>query len=221
MKERLGQEIKYDIKSLGFNFWVPPLVTVIFIIITIPVTVMCRRNNWANVYTMPLRELYLPLMGALWGIFSLQDMLEEAGGEIYFSYHRKRIYWGIWRQLRFFVLYAALAAVACLAVGLLMGQNFFPAQYLLYVCQGFLLMGLGFLGMTLFGKAGDALIVLALYVCAHIMFGQSGWTGYTTVYLGNEELPAGSFAQAGILMIRAVVLGAACFIGGHIRMLYR
>ena len=66
-----------------------------------------------------------------------------------------------------------------------------------------------------------ALIVLALYVCAHIMFGQSGWTGYTTVYLGNEELPAGSFAQAGILMIRAVVLGAACFIGGHIRMLYR
>ena len=28
MKERLGQEIKYDIKSLGFNFWVPPLVTV-------------------------------------------------------------------------------------------------------------------------------------------------------------------------------------------------
>ena len=220
---RIGQELKYDIKSLGFNFWLPPLISLVFVIITYPVAAVCLQNGWPNEHTLPLLEMYLPVMGALWGIFSLQDMLEETGGEIYFSYRRTRLYWGVWRQLRFFLFYAALAALVCLAVGPMIGQSLLPHQYLLYLCQGFFLMGLGFLGMAFFGKAGDALILVALYVCAHILFGQDGatWSQHTTIYLGNLNMTATTWLEITPLMIRAAALGAVCFIAGHIRLRYR
>jgi len=168
-------------------------MAVLMVLVTLPVQLEFVRRGEENSITVPMMNLFLPLLGALWGIFALQDVLEEAGGELYLTYHRSRKYWGIIRQGRFFLLYAAVAAVLCLVIGAIVGYSFFPLHFLFYLCQGYFLMGMGFCVMTVTGHANDALTALGLYVCAAILF--SGAEMVDWLYLiGKLLLGSGLFA---------------------------
>ena len=147
------------------------------IMLTIPVQMEFVRRGQSNPITIPALNLFLPLLGALWGIFSMQDVLEEAGGEIYLTYHRSRKYWGLMRQLRFFVFYIMVMLISCAIIGCIIDHTFSLLHLLFFACQGYWLMGLGFCVMTVTGHANDALTALGLYVCAGILFsgGEIGW----------------------------------------------
>ena len=169
------------------------------VLVTIPVQAEFIRRGEENSITLPMMNLFLPLLGALWGVFSLQDVLEEAGGEIYLTYHRSRKYWGLMRQARFFILYAAVALILCGIIGGIIGYRFSVMHILFYLCQGYFVMSLGFLVMTVTGHANDALTALGLYVCAAILF-------------------ADQWKVTWLLLLSRILWGTALFALGNLRL---
>lgn len=221
---RICHEFRHDIRTMGFAFYVPIAIDIAFILIIYAMST--NDNIYGPTYAIQLMEAFLPLIGGVWSVFMLRDLLEKSGGELYFSFCRRSIYWGLYRLARLAVLYGVLVTVTCQLVGLWLKVNFFPTLWLLYLTQGLFFMGLGFMVMNLYPNVGVALAIMVLYFC--IQFASTGilyrYTSYTNVYVKDQMLRLSvTIGKNSIFpyMMRALTMGALFTIVGQIRLCQR
>jgi len=168
---RVVREIAHDLKEPGIHMWIIPLVAFAFLVMTFFVQKSVDMAGKQNMLTLPLLEILIPSLGGYGALMLMQGLLDTEGGELAFTYPRTYLYWGLIRQLRFFVLYALLIAIVCESVAGIMRIDFSPIFYLT-LAQSFAVMAVSFFGVTLGKKVSIGLIVLVAFVGIQITIGQ-------------------------------------------------
>lgn len=169
--KKLFRELMYDLKEPGFHLWMIPPMAIVFLMLACLIQQALDVRGQMNILTLALLEAFIPSLGGYGAIMLMQGLLDTEGGEICFTYNRSLLYWGLVRQMRFFVLYALLVAVACAGVSVIMHIGFLPV-YLLTLSQSFAVMGIAFLGMTLSRKAEVGLVLLFAFVSIQLTLGR-------------------------------------------------
>lgn len=200
---RVVRELIHDLKEAGIHVWIIPLVAVAFLLMTYFVQKSLDSIGRQNTLTLPMLEALIPSLGGYGALVLMQGLLDTEGGELAFTYPRKRLYWGLIRQFRFFILYALLIAIVCKSVTSMMRIDFGLIFYLT-LAQSFAVMAVSFLGITLAKKVGIGLIVLVAFVGVQIMIGRD-WGFLNWIYVIAETGP--SQAQLGTILYHSLVIG--------------
>lgn len=165
MQNRMVKRIRADITCLGPAFLLP----IAALILVGGGLMLFARNNQIDIGVLMLAyEAVLGPVAAWWSIFLLVPMLEEPGGELFFTYPTSRFYYGVVRCLSFGLFYGVLLA---LQIALLANILVFPPSGLILqmIMESLFFAGLGFLAMVLTRAANYALVVVVGYDLAMIL----------------------------------------------------
>ena len=171
MIKRIYRELIYDLKEPGINIWMIPMVALTFIIMTFLVQKALDFAGKENILTLPMLGALIPTLGGYGALMLMQGLFETEGGEIAFSYPRTRLYWGLIRQFRFFILHGLWVVVICLFVCSIVHSPV-SSTIRLTLAQCFAVMGVAFLGTTVSKKAGIGLVVMVAFVGIQLVLGQ-------------------------------------------------
>jgi hypothetical protein len=172
--------LRFEWRSMGISAYLPFLVAALLVFIV-------YLNEDELPYFLPALEMLFPLFGCWWSVFVLHDLLAEEGGEVLFTYPRRRWHLGILRVFLFYLLYLLLMFVMLLGVGSVIGINQIPPLAWQYGVQSFFYSGLGFLAMVLTRSTGWSLILVTSYLSLMILTrGQS--LQFLDIYLHNTSI---------------------------------
>ncbi len=214
MIRRIYRETVYDLKEPGIHILLLPLAGLAFVVMTFFVQRTLLSSGRSNEITLPMLGALLPSLGGYGSLMLMQGLFAKAGGELAFSYPRTRLYWGLIRQLRFFLLYGCWVTVTCFLICLIMRIPLTKTLFLT-LSQCFAVMGVAFLACTASKKAAVGLIVMIAFVGIQLVLGpylvKLNW-----IYdLGRASiLPAG--LQPAALEINALAIGCLSWFLGLI-----
>lgn len=171
MIRRIYREWVYDLKEPGIHIWMIPLVSLAFVVMTFFVQRALDISGKHNFLTFPMLEALIPSLGGYGTIMLMQNLFDTEGGDLVFIYPRTRLYWGVIRQLRFFILYAFWVFIICTLVSIIT-HNQTSNPFGLILTQCFAVMGVAFLGTTASKKVGIGLIILVAFVGIQLVMGQ-------------------------------------------------
>lgn len=200
---RVIREATHDLREAGIHIGMIPLFAFAFLVITYFVQKNLDIAEKQNVLTLPMLEALMPSLGGYGTIMLMQGVLDTEGSELVFTYPRTRLYWGLIRQFRFFILYALLIAVVCKSVTGMMRIDFAPI-FTLTLAQSFTVMAVSFLGVTLAKKVSIGLIILVAFVGVQIMIGRD-WGFLNWIYVIAETGP--SQAQLDAILYNSLCIG--------------
>ena len=224
MGKRILREWRYDIRSLGFEFYAPAVFLGFLVAVNLVLLLLMRIRMGGEMYTFLFLTLqvYMPASAVIWSAALMRDVFETPGGDLFLTYHRSRRYWGVRRQLRGFAVSAVCVAVVDGFFSLYTRQSFFPAQFLLHLGQGFFIMGLSFLAFALSGKTVIAYAVPAVYICCVRILGKpnlSSLFAYPIIQsisiYSSQEYEAVNMMEALPMLIRCGAGGLAFFLIGQ------
>ena len=181
---RFFRELRFDLKEPGINIRMIPLAAGLFLIMTYIVQSNLEQNN---LITLSLLETLIPFLGGYGAMMLMQGLLDTEGGELNFTYPRSYLYWGLIRQLRFFILFAVLIAVVCGAVSMMMDIAF-GQLFLLTLAQSFAVMAVSFLGVTSGKKVSIGLIVLIGFIGIQITLGRE-YALFNWIFVMSGAMP--------------------------------
>lgn len=203
MMRRFFRELKFDLCEPGIHMWLIPLFAFIFVIMTYIVQHNLDAMGQYNLITLPLFEILIPSLGGYGSIMLMQGLLDTEGGDIYFTYPRTYLYWGLLRQFRFLILYALLIAAVCISIASIMGIDFAQIFYLA-VAQSFAVMAVSFLGVTFTKKVSIGLICLMAFVGIQITLGKE-FGVFNLIYIMTGLVP--SHEQLMGILFNSLVIG--------------
>ena len=183
--KRIARELWYDLREPGINIWMLPAISAAFVLLSWYTQRLLGDNNTV---TPAMLETLIPFLGGYGSLMLMQGLLDTEGGEIQFSYPRSNLYWGLIRQFRFFLVYAALTAAVCGGVAAIMDASFGPL-FLLTLFQSFALMAVAFLGISLSRSVSAGLITLLAFVGVQVTLGRE-FGVFNWLYLLDGRLPS-------------------------------
>ena len=208
MIRKTFREIKYDLKEMGLN-----LIAVIVILVGLVFLSVLLNNKIYTEYfkTIAINSLYefiIPTLGGYCSVILMQGLYDPEGGELLFTYSRSYFYWGIIRQLRFFILYIVMIfAVFYASAFFIAGLR---ADFLfLLIFQSFAVMGFSFLGTAISKKISVGLIFLVIFVGVQIMIGRE-FLIFNWIYKLDGNIRPSRFNDW-ILMVNSFIIGIICF----------
>lgn len=205
MIRRIYREWVYDLKEPGIHMWMIPLVSLAFVVMTFFVQKALDISGRPNFLTFPMLEALVPSLGGYGALMLMQGLFDTEGGELAFIYPRTRLYWGVIRQLRFFILYALWVFIICTLVSVIT-HNPANSPFGLILAQSFAVMGVVFLGTTASKKVGIGLIVLVAFVGIQLVMGQFNSSMNWIYDMGQGSiLPADM--QPASPMVNAMLIG--------------
>lgn len=205
--KKILREVAYDLREPGIHIWMIPIMALLFLILSFFAQKSLAASGAMNNITLFTLEVFIPSIGGYGAMMLMQGLLDVEGGEIAFTYPRKKLYWGIIRQLRFFVLYAAIVAIECIGIAYIM-QIHFPTIFSLTLAQCFAVMGISFLGITLSRKAEVGLIALAAFVGIQLTLGRE-YEIFNFIYMLDGAVP--SSEQLGSILYNCLIIGGFSF----------
>lgn len=190
-------DYKFDWRAMGWNGYVP-----IAIIIFVAVYSFFANNDFRLLVS--IHEVLLPVFAAWWSVFMFQDILEEEGSEVIFSYPVSRWRLGVERVLMFLCLYLLLIVIESLYMFWISGTNW-TVNLIQYSSQSFFYACLGFLLMAILRNCSWAILVIASYASFQILT-RGNILPVSSIYFFDVREPALS-AIAGKLLI-IIIMGA-------------
>lgn len=173
-------DLLFDWKAIENNACIPIIVAILLIGYS-----YLRLNALPHI--IPALELVFPVFAAWWSIFIFQDILEEPGGEIIFSYSISRLQLGIIRVASFFILYLVLMIIMLLVIDQLCVADLFLPLALQLSTESFFFAGLGFLAMVITLNTGWALTIVVIYSCTQILT-NGQMLPFINIYIFNDKL---------------------------------
>ncbi|MDW7657161.1 MAG: hypothetical protein SCM11_08305 [Bacillota bacterium] len=202
---RVTRELVHDLKEMGIHLWMIPLVALAFIVMTYIVQAGLDAAGKQNIITLPMLEALIPSLGGYGALMLMQGLLDTEGGELVFTYPRTRLYWGLIRQFRFFILYAFLIAAVCICVTSIMRIDFAPTFYLT-LAQSFAVMAVSFLGITAANRVSIGLVALVAFVGIQIMIGRE-FEILNWIYTVSGGIGGPSVKSNAMLIFNAIIIG--------------
>lgn len=166
--KRWMKELLFDLREPGVNIWILPILSAIFVAASWPLQAELGNNNTMTLATL---EIAIPFMGGYASIMLMQGVLDTEGCEILYTYPRSYLYWGIFRQVRLFLIHTIHVAVVCGCVSKIMTLSFAEIA-VLTIFQSFAVMGISFVGVSISKKVSIGLIVLIAFVGVQITLGR-------------------------------------------------
>ena len=173
-------DFSYDWKAIDKNAYVP------FFVVLLLIGYSYLRMN-AMTHILPALEFVFPVFAAWWSIFIFQDILEEPGSEITFSYPISRWQLGIYRVAIFFILYLIIMLMMLMMIDYLCTDNIFVPLFIQLGAESFFFAGLGFLSMTLTRNTGWSLTIVIVYTSIQILT-KGQMFPLINIYLFNEKM---------------------------------
>ena len=162
MLNRFYRSTKADFLCLGVNALVPAAVTVL-LLLTFGL-LASHQSLDMRVCIRVLEAVCCPAV-AWYSIFLLQPMLQEKGGEIFYTYPVSRSYYGSVRIIRIYAIHVLFLVCSFLLFGLRLQTGLWSLWFQLSA-EGLLFLALGFLAMTLTADAHYALAIVICYALA-------------------------------------------------------
>ena len=197
------RELSYDLREPGIHLWMIPCAAMLFLSLSYWIQTTLDASGHVNAITLSSMEIIIPSIGGYGSMMLMQGLLDTEGGEIAFTYRRTNLYWGLLRQIRFFLLFTILVAVVCLAVSHMMRITFFSV-FPLTLAQCFAVMGVSFLGITLSRQTGIGLIVLVAFVSIQITLGRE-FPLFNFIYSLDGTVPTPEAAS--YIIYRCFIIG--------------
>jgi hypothetical protein len=149
-------------------------------------------------YILPILEYCIPVFSAWWSIFILQDVLEEEGGEIFFTYPVKRWKLGLGRILLSFVLYV-VCIIIIVGLFIIITKDYrFVGTFIQLFFQSLFFSALGFTAMVLTANTSWSLFIIIAYESTQIIttgnfFGLINIFNFNIKFLSVNEALISSF----------------------------
>ena len=211
--KRIVREVKQDFMDMGVHMWIIPLVSLVFLGMTFVLQRTLDTTGTENLLTLPMLEALIPSLGGYGSLMLMQGLFDTEGGELLFSYPRSRLYWGIIRQTRFFILFMGLVAMICMLIALILRIDFVPI-FTLTAVQSFAVMAVAFLSVTWSKNLSVGLIVLISFVSIQIMVGRD-FTFLNRIYV-LTGVAAPDPGQLSSISFDALLIGIFGWGLGHI-----
>ncbi len=207
------REVKYDLKEMGLN-----LISVIIILVSLVFLSVILKNKIITQYYMiaiisSLYEFLIPTLGGYCAVILMQGLYDPEGGDLLFSYSRSYFYWGIIRQLRFFIIYLILVVAVFYSTNIFISEMKLEILILL-IFQSFAVMGFSFLGTVLSKKISVGLIFLIIFVGIQIMIGRE-FAIFNWIYKLEGNIRPSRF-DTGALIFNSIIIGSVSFLLGNI-----
>ncbi|WP_434748181.1 hypothetical protein [Paenibacillus amylolyticus] len=154
-------DYKFDWRAMGWNAYTP-----IMVIIFVAVYSFFANKDFRLLAS--IHEVLLPVFAAWWSVFIFQDILEEEGSEVIFSYSVSRWRLGTVRVLVFLGIYVLLIAIDSLYMSWISGFNW-TVKLIQYSSQSFFYACFGFLLMAILRNCSWAILVVASYASFQIL----------------------------------------------------
>ena len=206
--KRIMRELLYDLKEPGINIWMLPVLSAAFVLLS---WYMQRLLGDNNTVTPAMLEMLIPFLGGYGSLMLMQGLLDTEGCEIQFTYPRSNLYWGLIRQLRFFVVYAVLIAAVCGSIAVIMDISFW-SLFFLTLFQSFALVAVAFLGISLSRNVSVGLIALLAFIGIQVTLGRE-YDIFNWLYILDGRSPSREELVA--LCIRAFSVGIFGLITGQ------
>ncbi len=210
---RLTHEFYHDLKEMGIHLWIVMLTLLVFLILTYFVQLELNAVGRINNVTLPMLEALVPSMGGYGALMLMQGLLDAEGGELAFSYPRTRLYWGLIRQLRFFILFTIVVAAVSICLASIMRTSFMPI-FSLTLAQSFAVMGVAFLGITATNKISLGMVVLVGFVGIQIMIGRE-FSMLNWIYVLSGAIGRPLMQANGMRAFNALVIGIFGWVMGQ------
>ncbi|MFA5675181.1 MAG: hypothetical protein WDA65_01550 [Christensenellales bacterium] len=209
---RFFRELAFDISEPGIHMMLIPVFAFIFVVMTYIVQHNLDAMGQSNLITLPLFEILIPSLGGYGSVMLMQGLLDTEGGELYFTYPRSYLYWGLLRQFRFFVLYVLLIAAVCISVAGIMNIDFVQIFHLA-AAQSFAVMAVSFLGVTASKKVSIGLILLLAFIGIQITLGQE-YGVFNLIYVMSGFAP--SYEQLMSISLNSIIVGTFSWVVGQV-----
>lgn len=201
--KRFFRELSYDIREPGIHIRMIPAVMALFLALSYWVQSILDASGRMNLLTLSSLEIVIPSLGGYGAIMLMQGLLDTEGGEIAFTYRRTSLYWGLIRQLRFFILFSILVSAVCAAVSSVMRISFLSI-FPMTLAQCFAVMGVSFLGITTSRQTSIGLIILVAFVGIQLTLGRE-FPLFNFIF--NFEGTVPDPEQAGYIIYHCMMIG--------------
>ena len=202
-------EFYYDLREAGMNIFAIPVILAFYVCGAF----LFHRSLSENDYiTMALLELIVPFSCGYAAIMLMQGVLDTDGCEIVFTYPRTAFYWGVYRQLRFFLAFSVLIILVCWCVGKIMRVSFLCLT-VLTLLQSIAVMAISFLGITLAKSVGVGIVILLAFIGVQITLGRE-FTIFNWLFILDGRFPTET--QIFTIGIRSFVITICSFPLGHL-----
>ncbi|MGP7816527.1 hypothetical protein [Niallia sp. 01092] len=157
--------LPFEIKALGYSFYLPILLQIIFLF------QMVLLDNKLNFILLKEMEFLVVPFSAWWIIFLYYDYFEEDGNTVLFTYPLTIFQHGILRVSIFTLLYEILLIIDCLILNLIHYKNYFFNLLLPYLFQSLLYIAIAFFIVLFSKKVMVPIIVIGGYVSTEYLTG--------------------------------------------------
>jgi hypothetical protein len=210
--KRIIREVKQDLKDMGIHMWIIPLVSLAFLGMTFVLQRRLDATGTENLLTLAMLEALIPSLGGYGSLMLMQGLFDTEGGELLFSYPRSRLYWGIIRQIRFFILFMGLTAIVCALTASILRVDFVPI-FTVTAIQSFAVMAVAFLSVTWSKNLSVGLIILISFVSVQIMVGRD-FTFLNRIYVLTGAAPDPE--QVRSISFNGLLIGIFGWVLGHV-----
>jgi len=207
MIRRIFEELKHDLREMGANTLLVFGGCLVVVLLLHFLTAYIRKAGMTDSVSFQLVQLIIPFLGGYGSVMLMQSIMDTEGCEICFSYARSNLYWGIVRQIRFFIVYIFAVIIVCLLLSHDMDVEFVPFLRLLSA-QCFALMSVGFVGICVSRKVSVGIVILIAIVSIQVTLGRE-YDIFNRLYLFTDTLVSESDL---VLPVRdSIIIGVFCW----------
>lgn len=205
--KRLYKELLLDLKEPGLNISLLPVISVLFVV---GAFLVHRQLGDNDTLTLAAFEVLYPFLGGYAAIMIMQSILDTEGCEILFTYPRSNAYWGIFREVRLYILFALFTIPICMAVASVMEISFL-SLYFLTLSQSATTMAIGFFGISMSRKVSIGLIVLIAFIGIQLTLGREisflNWIFALSGRFPEQRIQIGIYVRSLLISCVGVALG--------------
>ncbi|MFP7416772.1 hypothetical protein SFC65_24720 [Priestia filamentosa] len=202
-------DLKFEMKSMGFSFYAPPILLLLSI-----VYVMFSSSVDAIHHTASLLEFVICPFSAWWSIYLFLDYYEDMASEVLFSYPLSTFFHGIMRitSLLIFFLMGLLLLLFCITLkhpSISLGDI-----SILYLPQAILYSYVGFTLMILSRNIIFPLLIIAGYLAIkYFTMGGNLFPVYNVMSFAIDMKLSSEFIRLGV---QNLAIGIVFAVIGHV-----
>jgi len=208
---RVIKEIYFDLKNMGWHF--AGILSICLFVIVGSIILKCRiiYPDQYIITVLPLVQILISAAAGYGSVMLMQSLLDTEGGEMCFTFPRSNLYWGIVRQIRYFVIILPVIICVCIPISLFMKIKF-GILLAIITFQSVAVMAVSFIGVSISRKVSIGLVFLIAFIGIQITLGQE-YEVFNFIYIPFGKTVE-TFGTSKIIF-NAIIISIVGFIWGQ------
>lgn len=205
----------FDFRLMGINFFVPIIAMILLIIY---LYMICYSAGMTPSFYFTYSECVVPLFGAWWAMHLMRPIVEDSGNEIYYSYNISKIYLGLLRVIRCWLIYCVIIFLYC-SVLRLMTEYDLLSYFVQLAAQTLFYFSFGFFAMSVSRKALFSWVLNLAYALFYL-YTRNQFAPELSIYTLAEE-PVDLNILLPLFITRILIMSCVMLLIGQILFSFR